>query len=144
MDDPLVLGCERRDATHTVVVLDPNQRSSDDVASFLNGISHLGLVGPVAKAKHVGIIFELRKNELRPRMMYRPGSLMNALYATALSDAALGVEYRPCANPECHEFIPLTGPLAYRKDAIFHSSDCRRRHAYVEKTRRLKEVANDE
>jgi hypothetical protein len=88
-----------------------------------------GKSGPRPGIGRLGVVFEVANN--KPVFRLSPPTLLDALQAQALFDAAFGIEHKKCRNPECEQWFPTKGPDAYRSDAEYHSEACRRRHAYL-------------
>jgi len=80
----------------------------------------------------LGVAFEVERG--RPKFRLTPPTLVDALYAQALFDAAHGIEHRACKNPECDHYFPISGPDAHRRDALYCSDACRSRYVYLKKT----------
>jgi len=77
----------------------------------------------------LGVAFEVIDG--KPTFRLKPATLLDALQAQALFDAAHGIEHKKCRNPECEHYFPISGRDALRSDAEYHSEACRRRHAYL-------------
>ena len=106
------------------------QTIADGLASA--GKSKLGRRRP--GIGRLGVLFEVIGN--KPHFKLSPPTLVDALQAQALFDAAYGIEHKKCLNPECDQWFPIRGEGSLRSDAEYHSEVCRRRHAYLVKKER--------
>ena len=87
--------------------------------------------GPRPGVGRLGAVFQV-VDDGKPEWKLQPPTLVDALQAQALFDAVHGIKHKRCANPECEQWFPTSGPDAFRVDAEYHSEKCRRRHAYLQ------------